>query len=62
MKKTRNLDLKRAKVMYEDNLDRWKRPTSSGGSSAYVVERIIDSQGKLVRRKTRSSVEAESKS
>ena len=52
----RLLNIKKARVLYEENLDRWRRPIArSGANSAYVVEKIVDSKGKVVKKTTRST-------
>jgi hypothetical protein len=48
------LSIKKARILYEENLDRWKRPTArTGSASAFTVERVLDSKGKVVARKVR---------
>jgi hypothetical protein len=50
----KTLSIKKARILYEENLDRWRRPTArSGGASAFIVERVLDNKGKVLTKKVR---------
>ena len=50
----KTLSIKNAKILYEDNLDRWRQPTSKGGSTEFTVQRVSTASGKVIRTITKS--------
>ena len=49
----KGISLKKAKILHEESLDSRKRPIKARASSAYVVERISDYSGKVIKSTTR---------
>ncbi len=57
--KRNTMSLKSALFLHEQNLDRKQRPIDRRrGETAFVIERIIDQRGKVVKKKTRPTEHA----